>query len=56
MKIRKVEPKLFGLHHCRICDMSYNLEDMEQSTIGLCKECFDKIQAGLIDSNGRDID
>ena len=56
MKTKKSEPKLFGLHHCRICDYNYDLEDMSVNDTGICIECEMRIEQGLIDKYGREID
>ncbi len=51
--IREVQPSLFGGNHCRICDHNYEYTDMHEIHRGTCKTCGDKIEAGLIDKQGR---
>lgn len=54
--MRKVEPKLFGLHKCRVCDHFYDLIDMNPEDMGICLECQDKITLGLIDESGKELE
>lgn len=48
-----IEPKLFGTHHCRVCDQSFDLIDMSPQDTGICLDCDSKIKLGLLDKSGK---